>query len=141
MHWLEFNTQTSAYLRLLFSHYTALLSCNTPFLQRMESFTAIPDYSNYLAYIFTQMPSEPESVRWKAGLTLKNNIRTGLESYSPTVINYLKEVIFGKPNFFGYCPLFQDDLVGLQTLKRMLFILQSRLQTKLISSERPLHPS
>lgn len=67
----------------------------------MESFTAIPDYSNYLAYIFTQMPSEPENVRWKAGLQLKNNIRTGLESYSPTVIDYLKEVIFGKPELLA----------------------------------------
>lgn len=65
----------------------------------MESFTAIPDYSNYLAYIFTQMPSEPEGVRWKAGLTLKNNIRTGLESYSPQVIGYLKNVIFSALQF------------------------------------------
>jgi hypothetical protein len=70
-------------------------------LQRMESFTAIPDYSNYLAYIFTQLPSEPESVRWKAGLTLKNNIRTGLSSYSPQVISYLKDVIFSKPGILS----------------------------------------
>ena len=62
----------------------------------MDSFTAIPDYINYLAYIFTQMPSEPENVRWRAGLTLKNSIRTRLDAYTPEVIDYVKEVIFGK---------------------------------------------
>lgn len=62
----------------------------------METFTAIPDYTNYLAFIFTQMPNEPENVRWRAGLTLKNNIRTRIETYTPHVIGYLKEVIFGE---------------------------------------------
>lgn len=60
----------------------------------MDSFTAIPDYTNYLAYIFTQLQTESENVRWRAGLTLKNNIRTRLETYTPQVMEYLKEVIF-----------------------------------------------
>ena len=60
----------------------------------MESFTAIPDYTNYLAYIFTQMPEMPENVRWRAGLTLKNNIRTRIDAYSEHVVTYLKEVVF-----------------------------------------------
>lgn len=66
----------------------------------MDSFTAIPDYTNYLAYIFTQMPDMPDTVRWRAGLTLKNNIRTRLEAYTPQVIAYLKEVVFCKPTVF-----------------------------------------
>lgn len=61
----------------------------------MESFADIPDYTNYLGFIFTQLPDQPENVRWRAGLTLKNNIRTRLEVYTPEVIGYLKEVIFG----------------------------------------------
>lgn len=76
----------------------------------MESFTAIPDYSNYLAYIFTQMPGEPENVRWRAGLTLKNNIRTGIESSSSP---YLKEVIFSTslcPKGSNVLPDISNDL-------------------------------
>jgi hypothetical protein len=60
----------------------------------MESYSAIPDYTNYLAYIFTQMPEMPENVRWRAGLTLKNNIRTRIDAYTEHVVVYLKEVVF-----------------------------------------------
>lgn len=99
--------------RLYYTHYKTYTLCNTlksSTQQRMESFTAIPDYSNYLAYIFTQMPAEPESVRWKAGLTLKNNIRTGLEKYSPQVITYLKEVLFSTSNLRRAYPFAIKDL-------------------------------
>lgn len=62
----------------------------------MDSFTAIPDYAKYLAYIFAQSPDQPENVRWRAGLTLKNNIRTSLKGFSPDVVLYVKAVIFSR---------------------------------------------
>ena len=62
----------------------------------MESFTTIPDYAKYLAFIFTQMPDQPENVRWRAGLTLKNTIRTRIEGFNEDNISYVKTVIFGQ---------------------------------------------
>ena len=64
----------------------------------METFQAVPDYTYYLAYIFTQMkPGDAEpNVRWRAGIALKNNIRSRLDVYTPEVVDYLKDVIFCK---------------------------------------------
>eukprot|EP01116_Phalansterium_solitarium_P007349 TRINITY_DN1998_c0_g1_i1.p1 TRINITY_DN1998_c0_g1~~TRINITY_DN1998_c0_g1_i1.p1 ORF type:complete len:943 (+),score=353.81 TRINITY_DN1998_c0_g1_i1:161-2989(+) len=43
--------------------------------QQLASYNAIPDFSNYLAYIYAELRSEPEYVRTAAGIMLKNNLR------------------------------------------------------------------
>lgn len=66
----------------------------------MQSFSQIPEYSQYLLYIFLSSPNstsntapEPVTVRATAGLLLKNQIRTNLPTFSTTSLDYLKSHI------------------------------------------------
>lgn len=63
-------------------------------LQRLEQFNNVPEYNQYLTYILTQLPAEDVTVRSMAGLLLKNNIRLRLNTFAPSVIEYVKANIF-----------------------------------------------
>lgn len=45
------------------------------FSQKLDQFGTLPDYSNYLVYILTQVSSEEIPTRSISGLLLKNHIR------------------------------------------------------------------
>lgn len=60
----------------------------------MEQFNNVPEYNQYLTYILTQLPAEDVTVRSMAGLLLKNNIRLRLNTFAPSVIEYVKANIF-----------------------------------------------
>mmetsp|Transcript_74295 Transcript_74295/g.124000 ORF Transcript_74295/g.124000 Transcript_74295/m.124000 type:complete len:895 (+) Transcript_74295:39-2723(+) len=63
--------------------------------QQLTSFNAIPDYNNYLAYIFNQMRGEAGSVRQMAGLVLKNNVKEHWSKVHPDVQGYVHENLLG----------------------------------------------
>lgn len=58
----------------------------------MNSFTRVPDYIAYLAYILTALPQEDDQVRTIAGYLLKNNSRL-LLSASLDVAEYAKSAV------------------------------------------------
>ncbi|GAA5956019.1 hypothetical protein JCM8115_004388 [Rhodotorula mucilaginosa] len=62
--------------------------------ERLEQFNNVPEYNQYLTYILTQLPAEDVTVRSMAGLLLKNNIRLRLNTFAPSVIEYVKANIF-----------------------------------------------
>lgn len=45
-------------------------------MQALNQFSQLPDFNMYLVSIFAQMPTQPEGVRQRAGLLLKQNIKT-----------------------------------------------------------------
>lgn len=59
---------------------------------RLHSLNAVPDFNNYLVYIFTQLTSEDESVRTVAGLLLKNNVRSFFPNFSSESKEYIKSL-------------------------------------------------
>ncbi|KAI9096095.1 Transportin-PC [Phlyctochytrium arcticum] len=63
--------------------------------QKLESFTQIPEYPNYLACIMTIKDGDPQAdaARTIAGLTLKNYVKLHIESMSPTTVAYMKECV------------------------------------------------
>ncbi|KAE9387027.1 ARM repeat-containing protein [Gymnopus androsaceus JB14] len=61
-------------------------------MQKLNSFTRVPDYIAYLAHILTAMPQEEERIRTIAGYLLKNNARLVLTS-SPEVAQYVKAAV------------------------------------------------
>ncbi|KAI8092910.1 armadillo-type protein [Halteromyces radiatus] len=58
---------------------------------KLEYFNNVPDFNNYLVYVLTKMPQEPQYNRAVAGLTLKNNIRSYYPSFPAPVADYIKE--------------------------------------------------
>ncbi len=52
----------------------------------------MPDYSNYLAHIFSQLHDLDASIRAVAGLTLKNNLR--VYDIHPSVLDYVKATTY-----------------------------------------------
>lgn len=60
---------------------------------QLQQFNAIPDYCNYLAYIFAKLTTEAEFTRTVAGLLLKNNIKSYWPKLSQEVQNYVKSEI------------------------------------------------
>ncbi|KAJ3892224.1 armadillo-type protein [Lentinula edodes] len=61
-------------------------------INKLNSFTRVPDYIAYLAHILTAMPQEEERIRTIAGYLLKNNARLILSSY-PEVTQYVKAAV------------------------------------------------
>lgn len=59
-------------------------------MQQLQQFNVIPEYCNYLAYIFAKLTTEQEFTRTVAGLLLKNNIKTYWPKLSQEVHNYVK---------------------------------------------------
>jgi hypothetical protein len=81
---------TLAYLHLHLHLYLHLYL----HLQRLETFHQIPEYGNYLAYIFVLMPDQDVTVRTVAGLALKTNISRTHATIPPHVIAYVKAHVF-----------------------------------------------
>jgi hypothetical protein len=61
-------------------------------LQKLNSFTRVPDYIAYLAYILQFMPQEPERIRSIAGYLLKNNARY-ITSVPPEAAQFVKATV------------------------------------------------
>jgi hypothetical protein len=61
--------------------------------QQLQTFHAIPDYNNYLVYIFSRLKAEDEFVRTVAGLLLKNNIKDYYNRMPKEVQNYVKKEV------------------------------------------------
>ena len=58
-------------------------------MQKLNSFTRVPDYVAYLAHILAAMPQEEDRIRTIAGYLLKNNARLILRA-TPDVLAYVK---------------------------------------------------
>ena len=69
--------------------------------QQLTSFNAIPDYNNYLAYIFNQMRVEAGSVRQMAGLVLKNNVKEHWGNVHPDVQRCGPQSAWGRAGSHG----------------------------------------
>ncbi|KIJ66034.1 hypothetical protein HYDPIDRAFT_87751 [Hydnomerulius pinastri MD-312] len=59
---------------------------------KLNSFTRVPDYIAYLAYILTALPQEEDQIRTIAGYLLKNNAHLILKA-SPEVAQYAKTAV------------------------------------------------
>ncbi|KAG1824353.1 armadillo-type protein [Suillus subaureus] len=59
---------------------------------KLNTFTRVPDYIAYLAYILTALPQEEDQIRTIAGYLLKNNARL-LLNVSPEVAEYAKSAV------------------------------------------------
>ncbi|KAH6575788.1 hypothetical protein BASA50_000731 [Batrachochytrium salamandrivorans] len=58
-------------------------------MQQLHSFASVPDFPNYLAFIFA-LTNEAVAVRTVAGLTLKNHVRDAMGSLHPQVLEFVK---------------------------------------------------
>lgn len=58
--------------------------------KRFYQLNQVPDFNNYLVYIFTKLLNEQEYIRTIAGLLLKNNVRANWTSMLPEVRAYIK---------------------------------------------------
>lgn len=61
--------------------------------ERLDSISTIPDYVNYLLYVFLQMPDESVSTRSVAGLLAKNHIFFNHARIAPEFISYAEAAI------------------------------------------------
>ncbi|KAI0687106.1 ARM repeat-containing protein [Cytidiella melzeri] len=61
----------------------------TAITHKLNSFTRVPDYVAYLAYILAAMPQEEDRIRTIAGYLLKNNARLILRA-APDVLSFVK---------------------------------------------------
>jgi hypothetical protein len=59
--------------------------------QQLTAFNAIPDFNNYLTYIFFALHDQPGAVRQMAGLVLKNNVKEHWDELHPSVQEYVKQ--------------------------------------------------
>lgn len=62
-------------------------------IQKLNSFTRVPDYVAYLAYILAHMPDQPDRIRSIAAYLLKNNARAIHLSTSPEAVHFVKASI------------------------------------------------
>jgi transportin-1 len=60
-------------------------------LQRLEQARSLPDYTNYLVFIFAYATDQTVDLRSTAGLVLKNNLRTDFQDLPPDVLAYIKQ--------------------------------------------------
>lgn len=56
----------------------------------MEQARTLPNYTNYLVFIFAYATDQTVDLRSTAGLVLKNNLRTDFQDLSPDVLGYIK---------------------------------------------------
>ena len=56
----------------------------------MEQARTLPNYTNYLVFIFAYATDQTVDLRSTAGLVLKNNLRTDFQDLSPDVLAYIK---------------------------------------------------
>lgn len=58
--------------------------------QQLQALSAHPEFNNYLAFILSSAKTEPDIVRQRAGLKLKNVIRENYENMLPAAREYVK---------------------------------------------------
>lgn len=56
----------------------------------MEQARTLPNYTNYLVFIFAYATDQTVDLRSTAGLVLKNNLRSDFQDLSPDVLGYIK---------------------------------------------------
>ena len=56
----------------------------------MEQARTLPNYTNYLVFIFAYATDQTVDLRSTAGLVLKNNLRTDFQDLSVDVLAYIK---------------------------------------------------
>mmetsp|Transcript_21721 Transcript_21721/g.47478 ORF Transcript_21721/g.47478 Transcript_21721/m.47478 type:complete len:916 (+) Transcript_21721:105-2852(+) len=62
-------------------------------LQQLEQYKHVPDFNNYLAYIFARGEQLPVEVRQSAGLLLKNNLKQQYVAASEEYKRYIKDAL------------------------------------------------
>jgi hypothetical protein len=60
------------------------------FEQHLEAARSLPDYTNYLVFIFAYATDQTTDLRSTAGLVLKNNLRLYFQDVTPAVLSYVK---------------------------------------------------
>ena len=60
-------------------------------LQRLDQARTLPNYTNYLVFIFAYATDQAVDLRSTAGLVLKNNLRTDFQDLSVDVLAYVKQ--------------------------------------------------
>lgn len=86
------NPQELSNLIALFANATAGNSqIQQQTIQQLERFAQVPEYNNYLAYIF--ISNEKEELRSVAGLNLKNCLPHKWTSLSPAILDYCKQCV------------------------------------------------
>ncbi|XP_061337439.1 transportin-1 isoform X2 [Gastrolobium bilobum] len=58
--------------------------------QHLQHYSHLPDFNNYLAFIFSRAEGKTVEVRQAAGLYLKNNLRSAYKSMPPAYQQYVK---------------------------------------------------
>ncbi|KAG4998676.1 hypothetical protein JHK85_030115 [Glycine max] len=58
--------------------------------QHLQRYSHLPDFNNYLAFIFSRAEGKSVEVRQAAGLYLKNNLRNMFKSMQPAYQQYVK---------------------------------------------------
>ncbi|KOM36413.1 hypothetical protein LR48_Vigan02g256300 [Vigna angularis] len=58
--------------------------------QHLQRYSHLPDFNNYLAFIFSRAEGKSVEVRQAAGLYLKNNLRNAYKSMQPAYQQYVK---------------------------------------------------
>ncbi|KAG4918631.1 hypothetical protein JHK85_056912 [Glycine max] len=58
--------------------------------QHLQRYSHLPDFNNYLAFIFSRAEGKSVEVRQAAGLYLKNNLRNTFKSMQPAYQQYVK---------------------------------------------------
>lgn len=61
--------------------------------EQLQACRRIPDFNNYLVYIFVRLKQEDQYIRTVAGLLLKNNIKEYYNGMLPEVRNYVKQEV------------------------------------------------
>ncbi|KAK8467319.1 hypothetical protein PHAVU_007G017800 [Phaseolus vulgaris] len=58
--------------------------------QHLQRYSLLPDFNNYLAFIFSRAEGKSVEIRQAAGLYLKNNLRNAYKSMQPAYQQYVK---------------------------------------------------
>lgn len=89
---LVWQPQETAYLQIcnLLSEYQKPGANQALVLQQLEQAKHVPDFNNYLSFIFSKGDNLPLEVRQSAGLLLKNNLKGQYAALSEDFRNYIK---------------------------------------------------
>eukprot|EP00879_Flechtneria_rotunda_P017533 GHRR01018382.1.p1 GENE.GHRR01018382.1~~GHRR01018382.1.p1 ORF type:complete len:732 (+),score=218.13 GHRR01018382.1:287-2482(+) len=89
---LVWQPQEAAYMQLcqLLSEFQKPGANQALILQQLEQAKHVPDFNNYLSFIFSKSDNLPMEVRQSAGLLLKNNLKQQYAGLSEDFRNYIK---------------------------------------------------
>jgi transportin-1 len=132
---------------ILYAFWPGIL---TKWLQKLNSFTRVPDYIAYLAYILQYLTQEEDRIRTIAGYLLKNNARLIVQA-SPETAAFVKASIlsaFGDSSIMIRNAAGQDIVAFLgvlepkfwpECLQQLMTMLDSTdLDTQEVSLESPI---